>query len=135
MQRASTAPGLAVRLWRWLFWAAVAAGVALALWPDPEHAQPLFAHADKVQHAVAFAVLVGLGWLARFRSLIRLGAGLLLLGAAIEVAQSFTATRTAEWADLLADGVGIGIGWMVVARIVRCSCPQPEKDGRQSVVD
>lgn len=119
----------AFALWRWLFWLCVVAGVALALAPAPEHKSPWFAHADKVQHAASFAILFGLGWMAQFRPAWRLAFGLLLLGAAIEVMQSFTATRTAEWADLLADAVGIAVGCGLAGVVDRRSGRQPEKDG------
>ncbi len=114
---------------------AVVAGIALALWPAPELSEPWFPHADKVQHGVAFAGLVGLGCLGQLRPLVRLCAGLLLLGAAIEVAQSFTATRSAEWADLLADAIGIAIGSLAAAVAQRRSSGPPEKDRGQPVVD
>jgi VanZ family protein len=87
------------------------AGVAyLSLMASPP--QPItFAFADKLEHAAGFA------WLAlwffqivsRSRSFALAGV-LLLLGVAIEVAQSFTVTRTSELADLAADGAGILLG-------------------------
>ncbi len=133
--RAGFAHWVAVRHWRRLFWLAVVAGIVLALRPAPEHPEPWFAQADKVQHGVAFAVLVGLGCLGQLRPLARLCAGLFLLGAAIEVAQSFTATRTAEWADLLADAVGIAIGALGAVWAEGRSSGLPEKDRGQPVVD
>lgn len=133
--RAGLAQRVAVRHWRCLFWVAVVAGIVLALWPAPEHPEPWFPQADKVQHGVAFALLVGLGWLGQLRPLARLCGGLLLLGAAIEVAQSFTATRSAEWADLLADSIGIAIGAFGAAWAQRRSSGLPEKDRGQPVVD
>lgn len=121
-------PGAA--FWRWLFWLCVVAGVALALAPAPEHKAPWFAQADKLQHAASFAFLFGLGRLARFPSVRHLALGLLVLGAAIEVMQSFTATRTAEWADLLADAIGIAVGLGIAARLERRSARLPEKHRR-----
>ena len=38
-------------------------------------------------------------------------AGLLTYGGMIEVLQSFTPDRMAEWADLLADTLGLALGW------------------------
>lgn len=116
------------RYWRQLFWTAVVAGVVLALWPVSEPTERLFPHADKVQHGLAFALLVGLGWLGRLRPLVRLCLGLLLLGGAIEVAQSFTATRSAEWADILADAIGIGVGALGATWTQRPSTGLPDKD-------
>jgi len=121
--------------WRRLFWVAVVAGIVLALVPAREDAQHWFPYSDKVEHAIAFAVLVGLGWRGRFRSMLRLSIGLLLLGAAIEVAQSFTPTRSAEWGDLFADAAGIILGWCVVTWIERRSRRLPQEYGRQAVVD
>lgn len=121
--------------WRRLFWLAVVAGVVLALMPAAQDAEHWFAHSDKVKHALSFAVLVGLGWRGGFRSMLRLTLGLLVLGASIEVAQSFTPTRSAEWGDLLADAVGIavGVGW--VRWIERRSGRLPQEDGGQAIVD
>ena len=36
--------------------------------------------------------------------------GLLAYGGLIEILQSFTSDRMAEWADLLADGLGMVVG-------------------------
>jgi VanZ family protein len=44
---------------------------------------------------------------------------LLAYGALIEVLQSFTPTRSAEWADLLADSAGIALGLLLVATWLR----------------
>jgi VanZ family protein len=103
------------RVWFAAFWLAVLAGIVLSLWPGPRLPDPWFPAADKVQHAVAYAVLFMLGRQAGYRSTRALIIGLLALGAVIEVAQGFTATRTAEWLDLVADGIGIGAGWLAAA--------------------
>ncbi|HEX6020293.1 MAG TPA: VanZ family protein [Burkholderiaceae bacterium] len=90
------------------------AGFVLALWPQPNPPRSWFAGADKVQHALSFSVLVWLGVRGGYRRTLALVAGLLVLGGAIEVAQSFTATRTAEWFDWIADAAGIALGAAVV---------------------
>ena len=104
------------RRWRVVFWLAVVAGVVLALWPHPVPHEPRFPGADKVEHALSFALLVWIGWRAGFRSALALAVGLLALGGAIELAQGLTATRSAEWFDWLADAVGIALGWAVARR-------------------
>jgi VanZ family protein len=43
-------------------------------------------------------------------------AALLAYGGLIEILQSLTPYRSAEWADLLADGLGLAIG-LLVARV------------------
>jgi VanZ family protein len=119
--------------WRALFWLAVVAGVVLALWPQPD-SEPWFPQSDKVKHALSFAVLVGLGVRGGYRRWWSLVAGLLLLGGAIEVAQSFTATRSAEWLDWFADAIGIAIGWIgtsIEARSQRGRSAAQEQEDRR----
>ncbi|MFO1218970.1 MAG: VanZ family protein [Burkholderiaceae bacterium] len=115
-------------VWRRLFWICAAAGVVLSLWPHPEHSQPWFPNVDKVEHALSFATLVVVGRLGGYRSKWKLFCGLVLLGAAIEVMQSFTATRTAEWADLGADTLGILAGLAAARLAERRSGGLPEED-------
>lgn len=108
------------RLWLAAFWLAVLAGTTASLWPGPQLPDPWFPGADKLHHAVAYAVLFLLGRQAGYRSRWRLPLGLLALGVAIELAQgAFTATRSAEWLDGLADAVGIAVGWMMAFWIER----------------
>lgn len=83
----------------------------LALAPQPP--QAFSGSWDKLNHAAAFAALAFSGrfafpggwwpWLA-------LAAGLAGIGVAIEVGQAFVPGRQCEWADLLADGLGIAAG-------------------------
>lgn len=40
--------------------------------------------------------------------------GLLAYGALIEILQSFTPNRTADWFDLFADSLGILAGWVLI---------------------
>jgi VanZ family protein len=124
---AGTAPALNVRpeAWRGLFWAAVVAGVVLALWPVQPHEEQWFAHVDKLKHVVAFAVLAIVGTRAGFRAWPMLALGLLALGAAIEVLQGFTPTRTAGIGDWLADAAGIACGLFVDRARRSRSRPQP----------
>lgn len=132
------AGAISATTWRRCFWLAVAAGVVVSMWPAPEHARPWFRYEDKAHHSLAFAVLVVLGWLGRFRSMPRLALGLVGLGGAIELAQGLTFTRTAEWGDLLADIIGIGVGMAIVAWWQRVRGPSgrlPGEDRRKPVVD
>jgi VanZ family protein len=104
------------RLWLAAFWLAVVAGIAVSLWPGPQLPDPWFPAADKLQHAVAYAALFLLGRQAGYRSSWGLPLGLLALGVAIELAQgAFTATRSAEWLDGVADAFGIALGrWIAL---------------------
>lgn len=73
---------------------------------------------DKVEHLLAFA---SLGMTAAFtaspglRRTAQSAAGLLLYGGFIELVQTQLPTRSADWADMLADGVGIAAGLALAA--------------------
>ena len=86
---------------------------------------------DKLNHAGAFAVLTLVASFAFPRSRHSLWlvlAGLLCYGAAIEVAQSFTPTRSAEWGDLLADLIGMAAGAMLAMLIDRVAGERSQSD-------
>jgi VanZ family protein len=94
--------------WRWLLAVAMLALLVLSLMPPSPH-MPTTGW-DKSNHMLGFAVLAVLGhaaWPLRTMSVL---VGLLAYGGLIEVLQSFTPDRFAEWGDLLADGVGLLIG-------------------------
>lgn len=78
---------------------------------------------DKSNHALAFAVLAFLGNRAWPGRTVPVLLGLLAYGGLIEVLQSFTPDRLAEWGDLLADGVGLLFG-EALARLVSHSVPK-----------
>ncbi len=84
------------------------AGLVLSLWPN---GAPLPFHVwDKLQHASGYFLLAG--WFAGIyprRRYLAIGIGCICLGAAIEVLQGFTATRTAELADAAANAVGVAV--------------------------
>ena len=66
---------------------------------------------DKSNHLLAFSVMVLLGRRACPGRTVAVLAGLLAYGALIEVLQSFTPSRSADWHDLVADAVGLALGW------------------------
>ena len=70
---------------------------------------------DKTAHLMTYALLSGwFSLLAANRRRLGLGAlGLMAYGVLIEALQGLTGYRHAEWADLLANAVGIGIGMLV----------------------
>ena len=73
---------------------------------------------DKVEHFLAFAAL---GLTASFTSnpglqrLARAGVGLMLYAGFIELVQTQLPTRQGDWADVLADGVGVAAGLALAA--------------------
>jgi hypothetical protein len=73
---------------------------------------------DKWAHGLAFAMLAlwFTGQYAR-SSYGRIAMLLLGYGLLIEVVQSFVPYRTAEWADLAADALGIGVGLAIAAGV------------------
>ena len=95
----------------WFF--SMAAVTVLALMPI-EHLQlPVFDWWDKAQHALAFVVLTGWALLLWPTRALRVLLGMLAYGAGIEGAQWAVGWRFAEWSDLAADAVGVGLGAMV----------------------
>jgi hypothetical protein len=112
---------LATQLRYQQFWliigGAILTGImALALWPmpDPELAPP---QSDKVVHLVAFAFLFTwfaglLSRQARFKIVL----ALMAYGVAMEILQSFTPTRFMSAGDLVADALGLGLGWLISIR-------------------
>jgi len=104
--------------WRWFWLAAGTALVLLVTWlclRPSVGSQQWFPHADKVQHAAAFLALGGL--LLALVERARYAAvclALLVFGGAIEVAQYLMPYgRSAEWADLAADGLGVLLAALV----------------------
>ena len=66
---------------------------------------------DKSNHLLAFSVMALLGCCAYPGRTMAVLAGLLAYGVLIEVLQSFTPERSADWYDLVADAVGLALGW------------------------
>lgn len=99
------------RVLRWLFAATAVIVMVLSLSPMEPNAPSL--GWDKANHMAAFAVLALLGCRAYPSHTGIVLAGLLIYGGLIEVLQSFSGYRSAEWADLLADALGLPLGWVV----------------------
>ena len=101
---------------RLLFWAATVFAFVMAVMPRPPRVpgDP----SDKVLHVIAFATLALLGaWAYRETRLLRLGLGLSLLGALIELVQAIPVLhRDSDVVDWIADTVAaavvlLAIGW------------------------
>ena len=97
-----------------LFWLLLIVISGLALAPKPPAGADL--GWDKLNHLAAFAAL---GLLARWawptQGLLRWLLGLLCYGALLEIAQGLTPNRQAEWADLLADALGLLLALLLSA--------------------
>ena len=91
---------------------AIAGAIAVAtLSPAGQSAAPL-ALTDKQLHALAFALLIFPLAFSNLRRALWAAPLCLAFGALIELIQP-TVGRTAEWADLAADSLGIGIGLLL----------------------
>jgi VanZ family protein len=108
-----TAPALR-HTWVGIGWFGVALLLFLSLTPrSPEISGH---YGDKIGHVLAYALLTY--WWAQFlvtsRARCGLATALMLLGVAIEHAQGWTGWRTFDYRDMLADGLGIALGWGTV---------------------
>ena len=92
---------------------AMVAVMVLALMPA-ESLPPVFDWWDKAQHALAFAVLTGWALLLWPQWAGRVVLGMLAYGAGIELAQWAVGWRFAEWADVMADAVGVLVAWLAL---------------------
>ncbi|MBX7247614.1 MAG: hypothetical protein K1X35_01020 [Caulobacteraceae bacterium] len=95
---------------RAFFWLACAVGLGLALTPNLGPELPPGPY-DKIEHFIGFYALAVSGLLAYPDHPRRwLFAGLLTFGGAIEILQMIPALhRDAEWGDLAADAIGVGM--------------------------
>ena len=92
------------------FFIGLVAVIALSLLP--QESLPEIDTWDKLNHAFAYGVLAvagGLGFKGG-RSLLMVGLGLVVLGAGLELAQSFTPNRDGSIYDAVANLVGVAIG-------------------------
>ena len=108
-------PAPATAFWRLAFVAAVIAVLVLSLLPASE--LPKFTRGwDKIQHVLAYVGLGLLGLAAWPERAMLVFAALLAFGAGIEVLQGLSGWRSAEWGDLLADAIGLGVVAMAYAQ-------------------
>ena len=104
------------KYFRWAFAACLAVVMVLALMPVGP--MPSIGW-DKANHALAFAVLAMLGRTAYPQQGARIWLGLLAYGGLIELLQGLTDYRSADWLDVVADGVGLFIGWQLMRLALR----------------
>ncbi len=98
----------AYRLWVALGWAMVLGVVVLSL---VSVEQPLqVQHADKLEHVLAYGMLMYWWGMVQPPRQVHWAAALALLGLTMELAQSMTATRVMEWPDALANMAGVALG-------------------------
>jgi VanZ family protein len=96
-----------------LGWALVAALVWLSLTPSPPHVD--IEQGDKAGHLLAYGGVMF--WFALLYIPVKIralyAAGFIAMGIAIEFVQGWTGYRSFEVADMVADGLGVLLGWTV----------------------
>lgn len=102
-------------LWSIIGYGLVGFVVYLSLTPQPP-IELSFSFGDKIGHFAAYAVMMGWFVCLHQTSWIRLAhtAGLIALGVGLEFVQSTTAYRSFEVADMVADSVGVALGWLAI---------------------
>ena len=100
------------RVWLTLGWLWVAAVFFISLIPLPP--QPFILYGvDKLQHALAYSLLML--WFCQvyvvLGTCIRLLLMLVTMGVIIEILQGMSGYRSFEYADMLANLIGVLIGW------------------------
>jgi len=99
-------------LFKLLFYTALGAITTLAFLPNYDALPPLVNISDLLNHAVAFIVLFMLLKMAHPKLVLKQSISFLIAYALwIEAVQYFLPTRFASWSDVLADSVGILIGY------------------------
>ena len=100
-------------LWYVLGWLMVGFVIVGSLIPSP--AQLNMAHYDKANHLIIYAVLMG--WFAQLIGVRKLQfaymLGFITMGVVLEFLQARTSYRSFELADMVANGVGVFIGWVI----------------------
>jgi VanZ family protein len=94
---------------RWAFAVCLVVVLVSALMPPQLIGPPM--GWDKMNHALTFAMLAMLGCRAYPERKVQVLLGLLAYGGLIELLQSLTDYRVAEALDVVADGVGLLVGW------------------------
>jgi VanZ family protein len=114
-------------------WLLVGAGlialvIFLSLTPKPPHLVD-FKMSDKLGHGLAYAALMGwFGQLYRGKLPLALFAlGFVLLGVSMEYLQMWGGVRDFEYDDMLADTIGVVVGWILTASVFKDSLNWVEK--------
>ena len=97
-----------------IFWLAFLSTSIVMFVPGSPTKENGFMHWDKIQHVLAFMLLIKLAWSAYPNKKYMAVIMLVIFGAAIEILQAtLTTTRTGSTGDWIADLVGILIGMTI----------------------
>jgi len=107
------------RLIYWIFWIGFIATLIVTLMPSHSIPKSVIFW-DKLQHSLAFFMLMLTGSMAYSKYNKHIFFYLILYGASIEIMQEFfTKTRNGDVYDIVADTIGITLGWLVFLMIYR----------------
>jgi VanZ family protein len=102
-------------------WGWAATIVWLSVTPSPPKLD--FEHSDKLGHFLVYGALMFWFCLLYFKTRVRIlyAAGFIVMGIALEFIQGWLGYRTYDPFDMLANTIGVALGWMafLVIRIVR----------------
>lgn len=99
------------RLWQAIGWLMLAWVVILSLMPHPP--EPPVVTWDKAQHLLTYGVLMF--WFRMAFGNILWGVFLIGMGAGMEILQGESGYRDFEYADMLANSLGVLAGWLLAA--------------------
>lgn len=97
--------------WKSLACVMLATVVALTLMPSP---RVMLLSWDKAQHCITYAVLLWTflqAWEGRYA--VRWGVAFIVTGVGLEIAQGFMGLRFMEYSDMIANSLGVLIGYAV----------------------
>lgn len=113
-------------VWMTLGWALVAGVVLGSLLPG--RALATFALEDKLVHAFSYCLLmIWFAGLYERRRHVVIAVGLLLLGALLDVLQGGVSSRSFEWLDVAANGLGIVLGLGLSLSLLGGWCQRVER--------
>jgi VanZ family protein len=102
------------RLWRAVGWVLILLVVFFSLSPEPPEVIE-FEQGDKLGHLVAYLSLML--WFANIyparNQRISLSVAFLAMGVVLEFLQGLSGYRTFQYGDMVANGVGIFLGWLL----------------------
>ena len=103
------------RFWVVVGWFGIVLLIYLSLMPNPPEIP--IEQGDKYGHSLAYATLMY--WWAQLlpslRQRLQVAAALVALGIAIEYVQGWTGWRTFDYFDMLADAMGVALGWLLAS--------------------
>ncbi len=89
--------------------------IIASLMPVPDVVNQLPQNTDKLQHFIAYFILMG--WFVQIYHLLSqrvcLAICFILLGLLLEILQGFSGIRHADWTDILANSLGVLLAWQV----------------------